>query len=290
MFTAVYGDGAARLELLVGGDLDLRGGGAPRSSSSSWAGWNEFGAEMGRMGEELGREFSRLGDELGRELGEAFGPHGKFGPGKWSNKEHRKIEQRVRKKVEEQMRRAEERARQAEERARQAAERAQRAGEAAGRHAEEHARRAEEHARRAEEHGGRMHVRINDREWRFDAERLERLKQQAREAANEGIAGALEAVERAIAGLGFRPEPPAPPPPPVPPRGQPAAPPPPPRAPATGQTIKIDVAPEAQADAAADAPGAEPPNVEEERAAILRMVAEGRISPDEGDMLLDALG
>ena len=32
------------------------------------------------------------------------------------------------------------------------------------------------------------------------------------------------------------------------------------------------------------------PSVEDERAAILRMVAEGRISPDEGDMLLDALG
>jgi hypothetical protein len=31
-------------------------------------------------------------------------------------------------------------------------------------------------------------------------------------------------------------------------------------------------------------------NIEEERAAILQMVAEGRISPEEGDMLMDALG
>ncbi len=32
------------------------------------------------------------------------------------------------------------------------------------------------------------------------------------------------------------------------------------------------------------------PDIETERAAILQMVAEGRISPEEGDMLLDALG
>ncbi len=29
---------------------------------------------------------------------------------------------------------------------------------------------------------------------------------------------------------------------------------------------------------------------EEEREAILRMIAEGRITPEEGDMLLEALG
>jgi hypothetical protein len=38
------------------------------------------------------------------------------------------------------------------------------------------------------------------------------------------------------------------------------------------------------------APSSPPPDIEAERAAILRMVAEGRISPEEGDMLLDALG
>jgi hypothetical protein len=31
-------------------------------------------------------------------------------------------------------------------------------------------------------------------------------------------------------------------------------------------------------------------NVEQEREAILRMIAEGRITPEEGDMLLEALG
>jgi hypothetical protein len=33
-----------------------------------------------------------------------------------------------------------------------------------------------------------------------------------------------------------------------------------------------------------------PVNVEQERLAILRMIAEGRVSPEEGDMLLEALG
>jgi hypothetical protein len=34
----------------------------------------------------------------------------------------------------------------------------------------------------------------------------------------------------------------------------------------------------------------EGPNLEAEREAILRMIAEGRISPEEGDMLLEGLG
>jgi hypothetical protein len=34
---------------------------------------------------------------------------------------------------------------------------------------------------------------------------------------------------------------------------------------------------------------AAPINIEQEREAILRMIAEGRISPEEGDMLLEAL-
>jgi hypothetical protein len=272
MFTAVYGDGAAQVDLLVGGDLSLSGGGMPRSSSSS-SGWSDFGEELGRMGEELGREFSHMGEELERELSGMFGPHGKYSSDAWEHK--------VKQRVAEQLRRAEERARRAEERVRRATDASRRqSGDASG----------------------RVHVRINDREWRFDAERLERLKQQARDATREGISGAIAAMERALASLGVPPDAPAPVPPvgPVPP-----VPPVPPRAPATGQTIRIDVppasdAPNAELGAdvspdveaqAANAPAAEPPhNIEEERAAILQMIAEGRISPEEGDMLLDALG
>ncbi|MBC8077444.1 MAG: hypothetical protein H7Y32_15330, partial [Chloroflexales bacterium] len=46
-------------------------------------------------------------------------------------------------------------------------------------------------------------------------------------------------------------------------------------------------------DAAAVQPPAQPvaaPTPEQERDAILRMIAEGRITPEEGDLLLEALG
>ncbi|MBK9715466.1 MAG: hypothetical protein IPO81_29915 [Kouleothrix sp.] len=261
MFTAVYGEGGAQLDLIVGGDLQLSGGGSPRTSSSSWD-WSEFSADMGRMGDELGREFSKLGEQIERELSGAFGPHG---PGRkdWERKLHRRVEERVR---------------HAESEAQRAAERARRSAERLG---------------RPDEPGQRMHVRINDREWRFDAERLERMKQQAREAAREGLTGAISAIERALAGMGVPPEPPTPPD--VPRQPVPPAAPAPPRPAATGQTIRIDVGDPASASAAnevgAGEPAAGPPaSAEEERTAILQMVAEGRISPEEGDMLLDALG
>jgi hypothetical protein len=58
--------------------------------------------------------------------------------------------------------------------------------------------------------------------------------------------------------------------------------------PSTGQTIRIERAPETAA--TADAPPATyEPVTAQERETILRMVAEGRITPEEGDMLLDAL-
>jgi hypothetical protein len=267
VFTVVYGDGAARLDVVVGGDLALHTGDTPRTSSSSW-GWDEqgeFQREMQRLGEEMGQ----LGEELGREFSAMFG-----------GKEHRHAE-RERERAEERLREAAERMREAEQRARHAAERHQHRNEP-----------------------GRVHVRINDREWRFDAERMERLKQQAREAARAGVSGAIEAVERALAGIGAPPPPPPPgvpntPPPPQPP-GVPNMPPPPgvpnmPPPPATGQTIRIDIEPPTaeaapRADTSTVSEPVAPRDTETERAAILQMVAEGRISPEEGDMLLDALG
>lgn len=47
--------------------------------------------------------------------------------------------------------------------------------------------------------------------------------------------------------------------------------------------------PTGDAQAAQDAPESAP-DLEQEREAILRMIAEGRISPEEGDMLLEGLG
>jgi hypothetical protein len=86
MFSAVYGEGAALLELLVGGDLSLRGP-APRSMSAMGEGapqsagagqppdddigrWAErFAEEMGRWGEQFGQDMSRWAEEFSREMG-----------------------------------------------------------------------------------------------------------------------------------------------------------------------------------------------------------------------------
>jgi hypothetical protein len=248
-----YGEGAASLELTVGGDLQLSGG--PDAEASSWAAgseiganWAEFGREMG----ELGRELGRLGRELGDELSAAFGaatPRGST----WD----------------------EEAAQRGEEAAQRGEQRAQRWQAKA----EARARRSAAKARPP-----RMHLRVNTREWQLDPERIERIKEQARQAAAEGLSGALEAVERAVSRLRIPPVPPTPEAPPGP-----DAPPAPtsPAAPVTGQTIRIE---------AAEGPAATAPpepvtaaSREQERESILRMIAEGRISPDEGDMLLEAL-
>jgi hypothetical protein len=257
LVSLVYGDGAADLELSVGGDLELRGKGNPRSSSTS-SSWGDFGKEMG----ELGREMARLGQELSREISAAFQEAGWSQGSEWSRELKRKMDEQAR--------------------------RAQRNAEESARKAQRH---AEEAARRAGEHASRVRVRVNDREWRMDPERLERLKEQARKAATEGIVGALEAVEQAIGNLGI-PKSPKPPVPPTPP----SSPPPPPTA---GQTLRTDTEgvsqgePSSQQTAAREdvsaTNGAEP-DLEQEREAILRMIAEGRISPEEGDMLLEGLG
>jgi hypothetical protein len=291
MFSAVYGEGAALLELLVGGDLSLRGP-APRSMSAMGEGapqsagagqppdddigrWAErFAEEMGRWGEQFGQDMSRWAEEFSREMG---------GRGdEWARRSQRRAE-RLRQRIERNMREAAERAR----------ERARREG-----------------------HPREVHVRINDREWRFDEERLERMKREAAAAAQAGIIGAIEAVERALESLGIPrsrpPHPPHPPHPPGPPHPSrpphpphppgpphPSQPPHPPEA-ATGATIRINVTHAPDASAPADEPAqatapeqAAPPSGatrEDQRAAILRMVADGRITPEEADLLLEALG
>jgi type II secretory pathway pseudopilin PulG len=256
LVSLVYGDGAADLELSVGGDLELRGRGNPRSSSTS-SSWGDFSKEMG----ELGREMGKLGQELGREIAAAFQEAGWSQGSEWSRELKRKMDEQAR--------------------------RAQRHAEESARKAQ---RQAEEAARRAGKHASRVRVRVNDREWRMDPERLERLKEQARKAATEGIVGALEAVEQAIGNLGF-PKSPKPPVPPTPPSSPPP--------PTTGQTLRTDTEgvaqrePSTQQTAGSEdvsATSATEPDREQEREAILRMIAEGRISPEEGDMLLEGLG
>src|SRR6266567_3176670 len=250
----IYGNGAAQLELSVGGDLRLHGGDQPSSSSSS-GGWQaEFQHEMA----ELGREMSKLGQELSSEITSSFKEAGWAKGSGWAND--------VARKIEEQMHRAQ-------------------------RKSEEQARKAEERARKAEERGARVRVRFHDREWQLDPERLERIKEQASRAASEGISGALEAVERAVSNLRI-PTPPRPPVPPTPPPPMPDVPPVPPMPPTPGQRVQTgpqNTAQQTTGENTASQPS-DAPDLEQEREAILRMIAEGRISPEEGDLLLEGLG
>ena len=251
MISLNYGDGAAHLELNVGGDLALRGGNGPRSSSSASAfwGWEDFGREM-----------SKLGQELSREIAAAFNE------ASWS--QGADLADSIARKAEEQARRAQ--------------------------------RKAEEQVRRASEREARINVRFNDREWRLDPERLERIKEQARKAASEGIAGALEAVERAVSNLGIpkTPTPPKPPKPPQQPSAVPPVPPPSPPPPTAGfqqethpgEQVNQAKQPSDFGNADASTPGGPEYNLDQEREAILRMIAEGRVTPEEGDLLLEALG
>jgi DUF4097 and DUF4098 domain-containing protein YvlB len=239
MINLVYGNGAAHLDLNVGGDLALRGGGSPRSSSSSSGpggskGWAGFGSEFSN----LGRELSKLGQDLSHEIASAFSEAG------WTRG-----------------------AGVADDIARRAEEMAHRSQQ-----------KSDEAARRANEHASRINIRLNDREWRMDPERLNRIREQARQATNEGVTGAFEAVERAVSNMGMPPRPVSPVSP-----VQPVSPVEPVAPVQPVSSLEETESPVQNAEAAHI-------DIDQEREAILRMIAEGRVTPEEGDMLLEALG
>jgi len=271
----VYGEGNAQINVSAGGDLALHGGSQPHVNSASMP-WGEFGREMADMGEQMAREFM-----------ESFGNMDWIGQAQgWTDNTSRKVEERLRKV----RRKAEENARKAEERARSAEAQARKTGQ-------------------------RVFVRVNEREWQMNPERLNNLVDRAQQAAMEGVAGAVEAVERAVSNLRI-PLPPSTPPPP-PPSGQPPAgssqwqsqssnpsmPPMSPIPPMPPMRPMRPMAPMGQplpplppmkfaspANPAPAAPQEAGQDLEKEREAILRMIAEGRITPEEGDMLLEGLG
>ncbi len=259
-----YGSGAAQLELYVGGDLAIRGGDQPRSSSSSGGWGGEFAAEMSELGR-LGEELGRLGQEIAEEISAEFEKSGWGNASRWTDA--------VSSRLNEQMRRAQ---RKFDEQARKAHERARKFNE--------------EQARRPGEHAGknpRVRVRFNEREWQLDPQRLEQIKAQASKAASEGISNAMEAVERAIRNIRIpnAPNPPSsvPPMPPVPPV-------PPVVPPVPFQSVQSSGEPDAQSAPPQAGNSTPAPDLDAEREAILRMIAEGRISPEEGDLLLEGLG
>ena len=261
-----YGNGAAQLELYIGGDLVMRGGDQPRASSSSGGWGGEFAAEMSELGR-LGEELGRLGQEIAEEISAEFEKSGWGNATRWTDSVSGKINEQMRRaqrKIEEQARKAEERARKFNE------EQARRTGERADKNP-------------------RVRVRFNEREWQLDPQRLEQIKAQASKAASEGVSNAMEAVERAIRNIHI-PNPLAPPAP-VPPvsPASPVPPVPPVVPPAPFQTVQSDATPGSQ-HTPPSGNSTPAPDLDAEREAILRMIAEGRISPEEGDLLLEGLG
>lgn len=322
----------ASINLQIGGDLQLHGGGTPHSSSSG-QNW-EFGPgdifNLGELLSGLGSDFeasiNQLGESLGK-MGQGFGED--FG---------RKINEQVQRA----QRKAEEAAKRAAEKARAASERAR----------AEQKKAAERAKRDGERHRDRINVRINGREWQFNQELLSDLAARAQQAAQEGVAGALEAVEHSLRNLGMgnppprpprSPQPPppphqpdqitpmpyppfpsVPPTPPVPPAGwtPPGVPGPgwtppgvpgksplgvptgtPPLPPTTSYRVPIEVPhthnveqEEAEVEKAPEnkdaekSPAEQGQGLEDEREVILRMIVEGRLTPEEGDMLLEGLG
>jgi hypothetical protein len=254
----VYGEGSATCNLSVGGDLELHGGSNPRVNSTSLP-WGEFGQEMANLGQEMakmGQDLGKMGVEFGQSIAEDVG---NFGVDWTAN-----ISQIVQDEVQKARNQAEEHVRKARQ------------------HAEGHARKAEERAQKAQERAGRtdrMYVRVNEREWQMNPERFNDLVAKAQKAAMEGVAGAMEAVEHAVSNLKM-PLTPRPAQPPVTPPAQPV--PPVQFSAPGGQPVPEPVVPTSEQSTKS--------SLEQEREAILRMIAEGRITPEEGDMLLEGLG
>lgn len=104
---------------------------------------------------------------------------------------------------------------------------------------------------------------------RLESVDWERLGQEAQRAAEAGIAQAQEAIQRALSRMEAR-------------RDEYMA-----RKPVPSEVEGEAAAEEPSAEPAVPTPAGEP--TDEERMAILRMVERGQITPDEGEMLLDAL-
>ncbi|MBV9789610.1 MAG: hypothetical protein JOZ51_15595 [Chloroflexi bacterium] len=253
----VFGEGGSELQLMIGGDLRVRGGSAPQQATGfaghhgeGSADWQDFRGTMEDFGQDM-RGFGKDLEEMGRTLARDLSNLG------------RDIAREVRIAGRESLRDA---------------ARGYRAGRGGP---------------------GRGYGQQGD--FGFDPEQIERIKREARAAAVGGIARAQEAVEQALQqwqqggrGPGGRQVPPQPRGPVPPARGP--VPPRPPQPPFTGQTVRIEREHEEQAQqpeqaqpAEQQASASQPANRDAERLAILRMVHEGRLAPDEAEMLLRGL-
>jgi hypothetical protein len=73
-----YGEGAATLNLHVGGNLKLLGGGNPRNTGASWSSFAGDWTGFGQQWAGFGREWANFGREMGRSIASAFYQPGKY--------------------------------------------------------------------------------------------------------------------------------------------------------------------------------------------------------------------
>lgn len=239
--TLVYGNGTARLEVSAGGNLELYGDQAPKSTSTYSGNWENFAYDWQNQWQDMARQWNEASTAFAAGFGASF----KDGFPHATEKQQQK--------------------------------------------AEKYRQKAEKQARRASERAARMNIRINNREWHMDPQRIDHIAAEAYEAAARGTQGAIEAVEQAFKNLQMMPPPSLsrPPKPPTSPSSDPSKPSVPPHRP---QDINVDVSPEAPREwESTNTTKKSAVDFEQERIAILRMVADGRITPEEGDMLLEAL-
>jgi hypothetical protein len=72
--TVIFGTGAARLHIVAGGNVELHGGGAPRTAGGAWSGPEGFGAQFEDFGArfgDFGASFGSMGAEIGRAVSAA---------------------------------------------------------------------------------------------------------------------------------------------------------------------------------------------------------------------------
>lgn len=243
--TLVYGDGTARLEVSAGGNLELYGDQAPKSTSAYSGNWENFAHNWQNQWQDMAHQWNAASAEFAAGFGASF------------------------------------------------TDGFTRAAEKQQQKAAKYRQKVEKQARRASERATRLNIHVNNREWRIDPERIDHIVAEAYDAAARGTQGAIEAVEQALKNLRVTPppSPSRPPKPPTPPSSGPSKPPVPPHAPHhVDRDINSDASPEPPRESESTKTTEKSAvDLEQERIAILRMVADGRITPEEGDMLLEAL-
>lgn len=232
--TLVYGNGAARLEISAGGNLELYGDQVPKSTSTFSGNWQGFTHGWQNQRQSTNTEFDAS------------------------------FTDRLRHTAEKQQRKA-----------------------------EKFRQKAERQAKHPHEPASHMNIHNSNHQRHMEPQHIDRIVAEAYEVAARETQGAIEAVEQALQHVYVTP--------PLPPR-RPKSPNPPSSGPSKPPMPSHDVGRDVNAErqdgppkpgerpaSAIDPTGKSGTNLEQERIAILRMVADGRITPEEGDLLLEAL-